>query len=106
MLKVPTKSSKLEIEMIKTTKKPKDALCKIDIDSMSLSTLCKWQALRDAVNIIADKCDDRKIDFNTVNIKPLDVLDFIEHKADAIEHKITTTNEFELLKSPGINIYG
>ena len=79
----------------------------IDINSIPLGTLCKWQALHEAVNLIADKCHDKGMDFEKITIKPLDVLDYIEQKADVIEYKISCQEKFELLKSPGkINLYG
>ena len=43
---------------MKNTKKPKQT---ITIDGMSLYELCRWAALKDAIDIIGDKCDERKI---------------------------------------------
>jgi len=77
--------------MKKTKLKKKEPLCTIDIESMPLRELCRWQALSDAVNLIASKCEDRGIDFDNINFKPLDIFDYVEQTADIIEHKVLTS---------------
>jgi len=63
----------------------------VDLTKMSLYELCRWSALEEAVNIIGDKCDDRKIDFDTVELKPLDILKYIDNATDKIYEKVATT---------------
>jgi hypothetical protein len=41
-------------------------LTNIDINTYSLYQLCRWTALEEAVNIIGDKCEDRKLDFESI----------------------------------------
>jgi hypothetical protein len=59
----------------------------IDINTYSLYQLCRWTALEEAVNIIGDKCEDRKLDFETVQLNPLDIFDYVEKATDNIYSK-------------------
>lgn len=63
----------------------------VDLTKMSLYELCRWSALEEAVNIIGDKCDDKNIDFETVELKPLDILKYIDNATDKIYEKVATT---------------
>jgi len=63
----------------------------IDIDKYSLYQLCRWSALEEAVNIIGDKCEDRNIDFENVQLNPLDIYDYVEKATDLIYAKYFTT---------------
>lgn len=67
----------------------------IDINKMSLYELCRWSALEEAVNIIGDKCEERKISFDTVELKPLEILRYIDMAADKIFEKTVGTEENE-----------
>lgn len=69
----------------------KNQTVSIDIDKLSLYELCRWTALEEAINVIGDKCDDRNIDFDTVELKPLDILKYIDSATDKIYEKVTTT---------------
>ena len=50
-------------------------------NKISLYEFARWAALLEAVDIIADKCKDKGIDFDSVEgmryIKPLDIQDFV-----------------------------
>ena len=59
----------------------------ISIDGMSLYELCRWASLKDAVDIVGEKCDDRKIDFSTFDLKPLDLLKYVDSMTDELYHK-------------------
>jgi hypothetical protein len=63
----------------------------IDINKMSLYELCRWSALEEAVNIIGDKCEEKSIDFDTVELKPLEILKYIDMAADKIFEKAADT---------------
>lgn len=65
----------------------------IDINKMSLYELCRWSALEEAVNIIGDKCDERKINFEAVELKPLEILKYIDMAADKIFEKAVGTED-------------
>lgn len=59
----------------------------VNIDTMSLYQICRWSALEEAINIIGEKCDDRNVDFETVELKPLDILKYIDSATDRIYEK-------------------
>lgn len=60
----------------------------ITLEGMDLYTLCRWASLKDAVDIVGEKCDARKIDFNTFDIKPLDLLKYVDSMTDELYNKV------------------
>jgi len=68
-------------------------------NKLSLYEFSRWAALLEAVNIIAEKCEDRGIDFNSQEgmkyIKPLDIQDYVNVRTDALMIKIKTAREIE-----------
>ena len=56
------------------------------------STLAKWMALFEAINYCADKADERKIPFNKVNLKPLEIMKYISSTEDGIQKKLLKIN--------------
>jgi len=68
-------------------------------NKLSLYEFARWAALLEAVNIIADKCEDRGIDFDSPGgikyIKPLDIQDYVNIRTDALMIKIKTAREIE-----------
>jgi hypothetical protein len=75
--------------MTKTNKTPK--VSNVDISKLTLYELCRWTALEEAVNVIGEKCDERKIDFDTVELKPLEILKYVDSATDKIYEKVSTT---------------
>jgi hypothetical protein len=65
----------------------------ISIEGMDLYTLCRWASLKDAVDIIGEKCEDKKIDFNTFDVKPLDLLKYVDSMTDELYYKVMTSND-------------
>jgi len=68
-------------------------------NKISLYEFARWAALLEAVNIIADKCEDRGIVFDSQEgmkyIKPLDIQDYVNIRTDALIIKIKTAREIE-----------
>ena len=58
---------------------------------MSLYELCRWSALEEAINIISEKCDDRGVDFEKIQLNPLDIMEYIDSATDKIYEKVSTT---------------
>jgi hypothetical protein len=50
--------------------------------------LSKWMALYEAVNVIADKAEERNIPLDEVEFKPLDIRDYIASTQDIYLRKI------------------
>lgn len=65
----------------------------ISIDGMNLYELCRWAALKDAIDIIGDKCEERKIDFNDFDLKPLDLLKYVDSATDVLYNKVVHHDE-------------
>jgi hypothetical protein len=70
-------------------KKSKNNIEPVDIDKMSLYSLCRWSALEEAVNIIGDKAEDRGIPFENIELKPLDLYKYIDNASDKIYEKVS-----------------
>jgi hypothetical protein len=75
------------MKTIKTNSKVSD----VDITKYSLYELCRWAALEEAVNVIGEKCEERNINFDTVELKPLEILKYVDSATDKIYEKVSTT---------------
>ena len=65
----------------------------VNLEEMSLYELCRWSALEEAVNIIGDKCEERGIDFEEIQLNPLDIMTYVDNQTDKIYEKVNTTIE-------------
>jgi hypothetical protein len=61
----------------------------VDMEKMSLYQLCRWSALEEAINILGDKCDDKGISFESIELKPLDLMKYIDTATDKIYEKVS-----------------
>lgn len=50
--------------------------------------MARWMALYEAVNCCAEKAEQRNIPFNKVNLKPLDIKDYISSTEDIFVKKL------------------
>ena len=70
-----------------------------DNRSITVYEFARWAALLEAVEIIAEKCEDRGVDFNSPAgmkyIKPLDIQDYVDNRTDALIMKIKTARDIE-----------
>lgn len=70
-----------------------------NIKNISMYEFARWAALLEAVEIIAEKCEDRGIDFDGPEgmkfIKPLDIQDYVNNRTDTLMMKIKTAREIE-----------
>lgn len=64
-----------------------------NIEQMSLYELCRWSALEEAVNLIGDKCEERGIDFEKIQLNPLDIMTYVDGQTDKIYEKVSTKIE-------------
>ncbi len=65
----------------------------VTLEGMSLYELCRWASLKEAVDIIADKCEERNIDFQNFELKPLDLLKYVDSMTDDLYYKVAETEE-------------
>jgi len=68
-------------------------------NTISLYEFARWASLLEAVDIIAEKCEDRGIDFDSDEgikyIKPLDIQDYVNTRTDTLLMKIKTARNIE-----------
>lgn len=65
----------------------------MDIRKMSNYELARWAALMEAVNIIAEECESRGKDFETLRIEPLGVRKYIESTCDQFCRRLDEEDE-------------
>ena len=67
--------------------------------SITTYEFARWAALLEAVDIIAEKCENKGIDFNSNQgmryIKPLDIQDYVDNRTDTLLMKINTARGIE-----------
>lgn len=73
--------------------KQNEKVSEANIEKMSLYELCRWSALEEAVNIIGDKCEERGVDFEKIQLNPLDIMTYVDSQTDKIYEKVNTTIE-------------
>jgi len=56
----------------------------IEYDKMTLFEMARWEALIESVNIIANKCRDKDVDFDSIELPPLVLRKYVETTCDAI----------------------
>ena len=69
------------------------------IKNLSSYEFARWAALIEAVDLIADKCEDLGIKFEESEgldyIKPLQIQRFIDERTDQLQHQITRARTIE-----------
>jgi len=60
---------------------------------MTTYEIARWYALIDAVNVIGEKCEDNGTDFDLVELKPLEILKYVEYASDSIYSKLLNGND-------------
>ena len=65
----------------------------IKFKEMSNFEKSRWMALYEAVNVIADKADDRKVDFKKLSIKQPALTKYINSSCDSICQYLETEEE-------------
>lgn len=63
----------------------------VTLDGMSLYELCRWASLKEAIDIVGDKCDEKNINFATFDLKPLDLLKYVDNTTDELYSKALQT---------------
>lgn len=60
------------------------------VDQLDLYALCRWASLKEAIDIIGEKCEEKHLDFDSVEIKPLDLLKYVDYMTDEVYKKALT----------------
>lgn len=56
-------------------------------------TLSRWAALFESVNMIADKAEEKKLNFDSIELKPLKILEYVDSTSDIIMRKLLEENK-------------
>ena len=85
--------------MSKNITKQEDRQSNVDINKISEYELSRWAALQEAMEIIGDKCEERHINFETVELKPLEILKYIDNAADDIFYRNFGNNHINITRT-------
>ena len=80
------------------TKKNDESPSKVNINTLSEYEISRWLALQEAMELIGDKCDERNIDFETVELKPLEILKYVDNASDVIYHRNFSSTPINIIK--------
>jgi len=53
----------------------------------------RWYALYEAVNFIADECESRNIDFESIRLEPLHIKKYVEKTCDIFARRLQEQRE-------------
>lgn len=70
---------------------------KTDLTKMTTFEVGRWMALIEAVNIVADECISRKVNFDRLRLEPLTIRKYIEGTCDIFCRKLEEQSEKEKL---------
>lgn len=61
----------------------------VEVNNMNLYALCRWASLKDAIDLIGEKCEEKSINFDSFEIKPLDLLKYVDSMTDEMFHRVS-----------------
>lgn len=68
-------------------------------EEITLYEFSRWASLIEAVELIANTCEDRGINFDSESgvkyIKPLDIQDYVDDRTDSMIQTISKSRKFE-----------
>jgi len=74
-------------------KKTKQTYEKLNVDVMNNYQLSRWLALTEAVNIIAEMADDKRADFENINLKPIAIEKYVDNMSDIINRRLNEEDD-------------
>ena len=81
-----------------TPQKNNESLTKVNISTISDYEISRWMALQEAMELIGDKCDEKNIDFETVELKPLEILKYVDNASDVIYYRNFSSTPINISK--------
>jgi hypothetical protein len=60
----------------------------VTLEGMNLYSLCRWASLKEAIDIVGDKCEEKQINFDNFDLKPLDLLKYVDSMTDELYTKV------------------
>ena len=62
---------------------------KATLDGMTTYEICRWAALKEAVDILGEKCEERNIELSSNVLQPLEILQYVESVTDVLYNQVT-----------------
>lgn len=59
----------------------------VTLEGMSVYELCRWASLKEAIDLVGEKCEEKHIDFDSFDLKPLDLLKYVDSMTDELYSK-------------------
>lgn len=63
----------------------------VKIEDMSLYQLCRWSALIDCMELAEEKCKEKRIEYDTLDVNHLDIVKYVDAITDDIYYKALNT---------------
>lgn len=67
----------------------------VTLDGMSLYELCRWASLKEAIDIVGDKCEEKNIEFESFDLKPLDLLKYVDSMTDELYNRALDSTSYQ-----------
>lgn len=67
----------------------------VTLDGMSLYELCRWASLKEAIDIVGDKCEEKNIEFESFDLKPLDLLKYVDSMTDELYNRALDSTAYQ-----------
>ena len=55
---------------------------------MSTYEICRWAALKEAVDLIGDKCEEKGVELLPEMLQPLQILNYVESVTDSLYNRV------------------
>lgn len=60
----------------------------ISIDGMSAYQMCRWAALKEAVDLIGEKCEEKGVELTPDMLQPLQILHYVDTVTDTLYNQV------------------
>ncbi len=82
---------------------PKTSDKKLKVEDLNNYQVARWWALTYGVNLVADKAEERGINFDDLNINRTALEKYVDELADDILHQIETGEEYDYKTMMSVN---
>lgn len=62
----------------------------VKIEDMSLYEMCRWSALIDCMEIAEEKCQEKRINYEDLDVNHKDIMDYVDAITDDLFYKVST----------------
>jgi hypothetical protein len=60
----------------------------VTLENMTSYQICRWAALKEAVDIIGEKCEEKNIELTSDLLQPLELLSYVESVTDTLYNQV------------------